>query len=399
MDSDVFCVLCGGPFALEQHIYNINPDRSQFQWLYQVQLLGTVSALRNLRMTSANESHTNLCENEETFLSETIGWKIGDADFFQLGLAIYQVLTEDEAGDAIFPLHQACIEIACRVIDVHAMEENEALDSACSALYRMLQDHLHAEPHVTGTKHDILGLKSTCDSTARSVLAIDNLGWWSGSYEKYFTDPLHILHLTPTIFSMLQSLPQNCTCPSVIPISTSRFQGLQGLPSELLERITDLLPPHLIMSLRQSSRTLAQKIPLDDRFWRRRLCDGSLLRYVWDIDERQVKQLLRNTTGGRGGGWSNLVRNLQLEVAYITDQHSGGSEDFIVGLWNRRRIWRIIEDAYTQPHWLKYRVPIHPKIENQNTILVFNYGKISAIGCFIVAMVLAAAWDSRAQES
>ena len=31
MDTDVVCVLCGGPFALEQHIYNINPDKEEFQ--------------------------------------------------------------------------------------------------------------------------------------------------------------------------------------------------------------------------------------------------------------------------------------------------------------------------------------------------------------------------------
>lgn len=31
MDNDIFCVLCGGPFALEQHVYRIDPSKKGYQ--------------------------------------------------------------------------------------------------------------------------------------------------------------------------------------------------------------------------------------------------------------------------------------------------------------------------------------------------------------------------------
>ncbi|KAF1955910.1 hypothetical protein CC80DRAFT_594083 [Byssothecium circinans] len=196
MDTDVFCILCGGPFALEQGVYSVDPDKEEFQWLYQAHLLGTISALRNLRMTSAAELHSNLCDSETIFLSGPASWKITDSGFFQLDQSIYHVLAEDDAGDALFPLHWACIDIAYRVIDSH-MTERKTADFTFTALYQTLRCHLRAEQKEKDAKHDILQLHTICSKSGpRGILAIDELEWWSGAYEVLY--PMHRQNLPHT---------------------------------------------------------------------------------------------------------------------------------------------------------------------------------------------------------
>jgi hypothetical protein len=126
-------------------------------------------------------------------------------------------------------------------------------------------------------------------------------------------------------------------------------QGLEALPCELLDRVMEFLPPQSAMSLRQVSRLLAIKIPLDDRFWRRHFCSGSLLPHLWDLDEEQLKQLLRRMPTDPPRDWRSLAclfRNEQC-LKWGQDPMSGNIHG---GLWNRCRIWSIVEEACASPN-------------------------------------------------
>jgi hypothetical protein len=94
MDSNVFCVLCGASFDIENHVYNIDPETKTYQvssrwvdilpeanaltpsmqWVYNVRLLSDVSALCNLRRTSGQERCDSLATFEQAFKLMSNQW-------------------------------------------------------------------------------------------------------------------------------------------------------------------------------------------------------------------------------------------------------------------------------------------------------------------------------------
>jgi hypothetical protein len=168
--------------------------------------------------------------------------------------------------------------------------------------------------------------------------------------------------------------------------------GLELLPSELLERITEHLPPLSTLSLRQASRSLALKIPLDDRFWRRHLCSGNLLPCLWDLDETELKQLLQSTPSEQPWDWQRLACVLR------SDQFQQWGQDPLpkdvpVGLWNRYRIWSILNEACTSPNArTNISAPVHHYRREKAAL---RRGGRNALGlfCFAFLFALVAACD------
>jgi hypothetical protein len=149
--------------------------------------------------------------------------------------------------------------------------------------------------------------------------------------------------LTFAAFSLLQPIASS----TVSPAGTASVQlhgGLEALPCELLERITESLTPDSVMSLRQASRSLALSVPLDDRFWRRHMCSGSLLPYIWDLDEDQMKRLLQSHPTELPRDWLGLARVFRPKECLGRGQDPLSGE-IPAGLWNRCRIWSMIDEA------------------------------------------------------
>ncbi|KAF2688140.1 hypothetical protein K458DRAFT_385711 [Lentithecium fluviatile CBS 122367] len=349
MDADIFCVLCGGPFDLEPGVHNIDPSKNIFHWLYNVRLLGTPSALRNHRMSTAGEIHLNLSDSPDVFLSETARWTATDADCLRLGDSFYNVLVDDEAGDVLFPLHHACIQIGCRALRLCDPDHSDQPGSSAlaSLYYALRRQNQRAKSSGKGLKHDIFALYTSSKSYGpRSILALDELGWWSGAYEKFLADPLDTLGLTTSIFNLLQPISIGSQSTPQIAMPHLKLRGLEALPSELFEKITEPLSPRSILSLRQASRTMALNIPLDDRFWRRHICSGALLPYIWDLDEENLKKLLQHAPSKLPWNWQSLVYTLRTEGCLKWGQAYGEVPD---GLWNRYRIWNVIRGASVRP--------------------------------------------------
>jgi hypothetical protein len=147
-------------------------------------MLGTPSALHSHRMTTDGESHSNLSEDPDVFLSETIRWQATDADCLRLGDSFYNVLLDDANGDVVFPLHDACIQIGCRA--QRSCDRSQAYrqgSSDLARLYYLLQRQYQCAK-TCGSVPDIFSLRTNRMSFGpRSIQALDDLGWWSGAYE------------------------------------------------------------------------------------------------------------------------------------------------------------------------------------------------------------------------
>ncbi|KAF1992692.1 hypothetical protein P154DRAFT_528290 [Amniculicola lignicola CBS 123094] len=353
MDSNIFCVLCGGPFHLEHHIYSLNPQKAVYQWMYDVRLLATPSALsRQIIGVYSQEQPTNLSEDDNVFLSQSTQWKITDSDCFRLGESYYCVLTDDGHGNVIFPLHHACIQIGCRVLELHpGISRVTDQLSPLGRLNQMLRlQFQYNKSSGVGVGHDLFNLNSENQTgDPRSLLAMDELGWWGDEHEKFLTDPLEIPGISQFILDVLRATPRTSgpESPAVRPLRSA--ESIEKMPNELLDIITAHLPPLSVVALHRSSRLLSLKVPLDAHFYREYVANGSLFPQVWDLDNEELEDDENEKADfSRLDGlwdWKSVVRLLQKKEFSVYGLGCGLSEAIPLGFWNRCRIWRIIEDA------------------------------------------------------
>jgi hypothetical protein len=96
----------------------------------------------------------------------------------------------------------------------------------------------------------------------------------------------------------------------------SHLATLDGLPIELLNKITTHLPTSSILYLHRTNQKLFNKISLDQTFWRDQLISGELAPFIWDLDRefylRKDNEVRNNTCWD----WKALARNL-LEEPFV----------------------------------------------------------------------------------
>ena len=123
---------------------------------------------------------------------------------------------------------------------------------------------------------------------------------------------------------------------------------MEGLPREILDMICSYVLASDIMALHRTSQNLFEKVPLNNAFWRTRLDDGTLLPYIWDLDTKSIEErhLESNlTSNGTNWDWRGIAKILATGNFPASPQ---GQEldDVPLGLWNRSRIWNIVQEAF-----------------------------------------------------
>jgi hypothetical protein len=94
-----------------------------------------------------------------------------------------------ESESALFPLHEACLDISCRAFD-HLRSIRELIDSepTLKILYHFLDDRFRKRNTTAGRDdpavNDIFDLGHRSKSFGpRSVIAMNRLEWWGGQYD------------------------------------------------------------------------------------------------------------------------------------------------------------------------------------------------------------------------
>jgi hypothetical protein len=124
-------------------------------------------------------------------------------------------------------------------------------------------------------------------------------------------------------------------------------QGLEALPTELLDAICSYLPAQSVIALHRTCKTLSIKLPLDNSFWRDSLRSGSLHPHIWDLDTKQIEQFRQEsnvTFSSAGWDWRSVAQLLATKQFPIAERDPR-LDGMPLGLWNRCRIWSIIEEA------------------------------------------------------
>ncbi|OAL54487.1 hypothetical protein IQ07DRAFT_676541 [Pyrenochaeta sp. DS3sAY3a] len=347
MDIGIFCVMCGGPFDINGDIYHIDSEDERFRWLFNYRLLGFTEDVINHQLSSQPVEFKNYSDDEDVFLSERAYYSINHSSCFNVpGItsesdAWFNVLRESsQARAALFPLHESCISIGCRVIDrtrVHKLPFDRM--SSLVILNDVLQlCRLETKVGRSDSKMDILNL---CEAPGglgpRSVLALTKLEMWKGTYEKFYTNPLDIPNLIPFTLSILEETPADSHWS--MSRVTSRHRGFEELPNELLDQICSYLPVSSVISLARTCKLLALRA-LNGTFWRTRLIDGSLVPHMWDLDNAVFNESAMRTNRN----WGRVAKILS-QRRLPMDQIDWRLKDIPDGLWNRCRVWSIVEKA------------------------------------------------------
>lgn len=206
------------------------------------------------------------------------------------------------------------------------------------------------------------------------------------SRQKYFSDPVTIPELTQSIISNLQHVDSNSTQEFVFERPRRRARGLERLPPELLDYISEFLDFHSVMALHQTSKWLALKIPLNERFWRRCLCTCSLLPHIWDLDQETMEKSLPGSITDATWDWERLVR-------FLTQRLYPADGTVLLGFWNRRRIWSIVEEACTRDPKF-FSAEYHYSLASSNQVRC-DFRKAFLLTGFVTILLAAAAWDTR----
>jgi hypothetical protein len=158
---------------------------------------------------------------------------------------------------------------------------------------------------------------------------------------------LDIPDLDLFVFNVLAALSHTDETSNNPLITTREAQGIERLPTELLDAICTYLSTQSVVKLHRSSKALVMRVPLDNTFWRDRLRRGTLHPHIWDLDTKQIETLREEsniTFSATGWDWRTAAKLLATTQFPVTGRDSR-LDDMPLGFWNRCRIWSIIEEA------------------------------------------------------
>lgn len=188
-------------------------------------------------------------------------------------------------------------------------------------------------------------------------------------------DPSHIPGLTDWVLSQLRPVSDataasSSSSPRKYTVADDAREyprpALDGMPIDVLNRITSFLPCASTLRLRRASKSLANRVELAPSFWRDALVRGELVSFLWDLDAQKCAQ-----RAYAQHDWRGLARSLRAHkfvqaalrrslrqrpvegygIGYLDFYRSVAAQDpdfetdAPVGLLNRCRIVQVVGDV------------------------------------------------------
>ena len=160
---------------------------------------------------------------------------------------------------------------------------------------------------------------------------------------------MKVPEITSCVLELLEGTVALNQGQSSYPLATRLLSAIERLPTELLDHISTYLSANAALSLHLTSKTLATKVPLDNNFWRESIMSGSALPVLWDLDVEELgkrRQNLADNPRSADAAWDwRAVGQLLATKRYPLKSSDPCYADLPNGLWNRQRIWSIVEQA------------------------------------------------------
>jgi hypothetical protein len=184
--------------------------------------------------------------------------------------------------------------------------------------------------------------------------------------QKFYANPIEIPGLDKFVFDVLLASSQDRTSKRAPLVITRPPQGIERLPTELLDAICGYLPTQSAIKLHRTSKTMALKLTLDNAFWRDSIRSGSLHPQVWGLDTKAIETLRQQSNvifSVADWDWRSVAKLLATKQFPVTGLDPRLT-DMPLGLWNRCRIWSIVERTLDFEYFEKpMRDPSHTVLE------------------------------------
>ncbi|KAJ3520408.1 hypothetical protein NM208_g13719 [Fusarium decemcellulare] len=378
--SFVYCVICGCPFDIPPRDEGLDDDNN---WSSDDPLEDETKQVNNTQrclsyltntLDVSRGAHTWLPKNEtavgDLFVSEPADWAITDGFYFRLGGVEYRVLTTAKEGDdVLFPLHENCLSILQHALAWRGelCPETESTPSLvtvyknlCAEFARNVAEkrRITKETIFSGsTDYMDYGLEFDHEYFGAREFWLSE-GWEpTKANEWYCNDPIDIPDLVDFVTKLLAQMSseehvggaiESNADISPLAIRAAPSPCLEGLPTEILDLIVNCLVTPSVLHLRQSSKTMASSIELDQPFWHKKLLQGSAIPYLWDLGniDKYLKPLnaaadeeSRRSFEPGSENWRGLAQRLAQKDNIIKMDASVPSMPW--GLRNRCRIWAL----------------------------------------------------------
>jgi hypothetical protein len=173
--------------------------------------------------------------------------------------------------------------------------------------------------------------------------------------QKFYANPVDIPGLDEFVFDVLLASSQDRTSKRAPLVITRQPQGIERLPTELLDAICGYLPTQSAIKLHRTSKTMAMKLTLDNAFWRDSMRFGSLHPHIWGLDTKAIETLRQQSNiifSVADWNWRSVAKLLATKQFPVTGLDPRLA-DMPLGLWNRCRIWSIVEKTLDFEHFEK----------------------------------------------
>ncbi|KAL8717404.1 MAG: hypothetical protein Q9225_005348 [Loekoesia sp. 1 TL-2023] len=320
-ECTMYCAICGGP--IDELYANTESD-----WLSRAILLHQPESSEPSSAPILEIPARNI--GGPYFAVRSTGQSITACDYADF---------MDDEKPLYIPLHEACLTLTKRFISSSTADKTNKdksnqghnLSSGMQHVWCLLHTRFDDFAAPGSGPLTNIGLVNDHDDMWR----FQELVWEpSNDAERRFesqhfeADPLRIPDMTSSILRNLHSLP----IPS--PLSSGEKSTSAPLPPELAVQVAAELVPFTAPSL-TCTYLLAPKL------WKSAILSGALLPWLWDLDIKAV-EAKEAAEPREGWDWELLARQLaQVEI----HKPRRVLPNLMMGLRNRRRIWRLIGDV------------------------------------------------------
>lgn len=290
----------------------------------------------------ARDDHPKSSSEEAPDFIKNVHYNYGAETVFEAhGFGKLVTLSPNNNGDCLFAMHGACACIVQKVC------RRQTTYPSLRAYYEVIISAIPYYYDEGGVywPHDYFG--------AMSYWGYDEWNYHEG-FRKFVSNPLEVTKTTAYVVDILSApIPHPATTEKpqssqALNNATAAIYGkltlLEGLPAELLDEITSLVPNRTVFALRLTSRTLAHKLPWNERICYKRFTSGISMPHLWIAEPKIYKPFTEYLDGQitdlQRRDWKRLTTLLadSREVVKGNPEQSGVP----LGLWNRCRIWECV---------------------------------------------------------
>ncbi|KAK0615449.1 hypothetical protein DIS24_g11806 [Lasiodiplodia hormozganensis] len=370
--TTTYCCICGCPFSS----LDVDPDVRGSPYSYDSSVLASEDT-DWLRQCNAVDQDTFFVEDDEgPRRVEGIDSLLQAFEQIESSRqsTINKFLRGSELDGPVYAMHSACMDIAEHARryrffrGAHPEPSTNAVLQNFYGSLKRLHYRIASQSHSVRWEHGYYG----------AARFWRNFWGQERGWEWLCADPANIPELTEWVLTQLRPVSDDASSSSPLkyPVDDTREYprpALDGMPIDVLRRITSFLPAPATLRLRRCSKALANRIELRQSFWRDGLVAGDLVSFLWDLDAEKCRQKDRSAAQEEGlqYDWRALARGLRAHkfvqaalrkslarrpvegygIGYLDFYRSVAAQDgefetdAPVGLLNRCRIVQVVEDV------------------------------------------------------